>query len=548
MLDHVDKLTPAKGGKYICPVCDGNDLSISKTGAYKCWSNNCDTGKIRDAVAPWSKETEKEYKARKSAPKSKSSKDLDQDAFYAAVAIECKIDELVYKFDSGDEISASKELLDIELAAWCKAHGHNAFTAGKLFTKKLKDLAKARRANKAKERETNPEMTGTITIGYRDDDDDDEKSRMLREYDLIKKRFDNKFRWNELFKQVEFEGEKFSIGSAKSFFNIKQRMNLKSGRDDIADIVLMCAKDNSYNPITDYLDQCFLRHGSNTDILDGMAKRYLGVQEDIYQTLLIKWLTQAVARAYEPGCKADNALILQGPQGFLKSSFFEALAGRQWFDDTMGTASEKDERMKLHRTWIVEWAELETIFKKKDIAAVKSFMTTKTDILRPPYGRDFEELLRPSVFCGTTNPKEFLTDTTGNRRFWVIPITKRIDIPQLKKERDQIWGAIVTLYRNHRDGDKTWHLTEEEDKTLRETQAQFASTDTWDEEIADFLEGKDRVATWEILDELLKLPIALHDKKTQGRVRECLYKLNWTPNSKTVWHKGKASKVWAKVL
>lgn len=385
---------------------------------------------------------------------------------------------------------------------------------------------------------------GTITASNSgDDDDDDEKSRMLREYERIKNRFGDKFRWNELFKQVEFEGEKFSIGLAKPFFNIKQRMNLKSGRDDIADILLMHAKDYSYNPVTEYLDRCFLQHGSNTDILKGMALRYLGVELPIYQVLVIKWLISAVARAYEPGCKCDNALILQGPQGLLKSSFFEALASKVWFDDTMGSSGDKDERLKLHRTWIVEWAELETIFKKKEIAAVKSFMTTKTDILRPPYGRDIEALPRPSVFGGTTNPKQFLADSTGNRRFWVIPVAKRIDRAQLERERDQIWGAVVKLYR---DGVQ-WHLTEEEDATLKETQAEFASSDSWDEEVADFLEGKDTVAVWEILDELFKLPIALHDKKTQGRVTDSLYKLNWVRMPKTVWHKGKASKVWNKV-
>ena len=391
-----------------------------------------------------------------------------------------------------------------------------------------------------------PMMTGTITIGDSggDDGDDDEKSRMLREYDRIRNRFGDKFRWNELFKQVEFEGDKFAIGLAKPFFNIKQRMNLKSGRDDIADIILMYAKEYSYNPVTEYLDRCFIRHGANTDILKGMAKRYLGADLPIHQILLIKWLISCVARAYKPGCQCDNALILQGAQGWRKSTFFRVLAGNAWFDDTMGNSGDKDERLKLHRAWIIEWAELEAIFKKKDMAVVKAFMTTKTDILRPPYGRDIEALDRPSVFCGTTNQKEFLNDSTGNRRFWVIPLGMQIDTTLLQGERDQIWGAVIRLYR---DGCE-WHLTPEEDATLNEQRSQFESSDSWDEEIADFIEGKEKIAIWEILDELFKLPIAQHERKTQNRVRDCLYKLNWTPIPKTIWHKGKASKVWNKIL
>lgn len=49
-----DKLTPAKGkNRYICPVCNGNNLTIgSKTGEYQCW-NGCECKHIREAVSPW---------------------------------------------------------------------------------------------------------------------------------------------------------------------------------------------------------------------------------------------------------------------------------------------------------------------------------------------------------------------------------------------------------------------------------------------------------------------------------------------------------------
>lgn len=53
--EHIDNLTPAKGkNRYICPVCEGNNLTIDpKDGAYKCWSGNCESKDIREAVSPW---------------------------------------------------------------------------------------------------------------------------------------------------------------------------------------------------------------------------------------------------------------------------------------------------------------------------------------------------------------------------------------------------------------------------------------------------------------------------------------------------------------
>jgi len=52
--DHLDKLQPGKGkDKYICPVCEGRNLSIDpKTGKYKCWSGDCLSADIREAIRP----------------------------------------------------------------------------------------------------------------------------------------------------------------------------------------------------------------------------------------------------------------------------------------------------------------------------------------------------------------------------------------------------------------------------------------------------------------------------------------------------------------
>jgi len=52
--DHLDKLEPGKGkNAYTCPVCQGQRLTFDKkTGAYKCWSGDCSTNDIREAIRP----------------------------------------------------------------------------------------------------------------------------------------------------------------------------------------------------------------------------------------------------------------------------------------------------------------------------------------------------------------------------------------------------------------------------------------------------------------------------------------------------------------
>ncbi|WP_341731259.1 DUF5906 domain-containing protein [Microcoleus sp. EPA2] len=54
--DHLDKLEPGKEkNKYTCPVCGGHNLSVEpRTGKYKCWSGDCSSAAIREAIKPLS--------------------------------------------------------------------------------------------------------------------------------------------------------------------------------------------------------------------------------------------------------------------------------------------------------------------------------------------------------------------------------------------------------------------------------------------------------------------------------------------------------------
>ena len=72
-----DRLTPTKRKhRYECPVCGGHSLTINpKTGAYKCWSNECDSKDIREAIAPelfnssnYSSHSRRKYKRKPKPP------------------------------------------------------------------------------------------------------------------------------------------------------------------------------------------------------------------------------------------------------------------------------------------------------------------------------------------------------------------------------------------------------------------------------------------------------------------------------------------------
>jgi predicted P-loop ATPase len=177
------------------------------------------------------------------------------------------------------------------------------------------------------------------------------------------------------------------------------------------------ARENPVHRVRNYL------HALNWDgkpRLDTWLTRYLGVEDSPYvRAVGDRFLISAVARVEQPGCKADQVLILEGPQGILKSSALQALAN-PWFSDRISNVSSKDAAMEVAGRWLIEMSELDALTKASN-SAIKSFVSRRSDRFRPPYGKHVVDQPRQCVFAGTINPLEgYLNDPTGARRFWPV--------------------------------------------------------------------------------------------------------------------------------
>jgi predicted P-loop ATPase len=289
------------------------------------------------------------------------------------------------------------------------------------------------------------------------------------------------------------------------------------------------ARETPFHPVINYLVSL---EWDRTPRLEIWAIDFLGVEGSPYVCATSsRFLTAAVARVLEPGCKCDCALILEGDQGILKSTALRTLFS-PWFTDDVADLGSKDAAMQISGAWCVELAELDSI-SRADVSKIKAFMSRQTDRFRPPYGARLVEQPRQCVFAGTGNKSEYLRDETGGRRFWPWWCTS-IDIPGLSKARDQLWAEARARYDQ---GKKWWLDTKELNAAAAEEQAARLVEDPWAIEIRKHLAAYNGGGKGIGVDNLLShLGIALQDRdqRAANRVAVCLKAANWKGRSTRV--------------
>lgn len=282
-----------------------------------------------------------------------------------------------------------------------------------------------------------------------------------------------------------------------------------------AEAVAAVAADDAYHPVRDYLADL---EWDGEPRLDAWLISYAGADDGPYlREVGRKWCISALARIYEPGCKADCALVLEGRQGSFKSSLVGALAVRgEWFADELADLGSKDSAQDLRGKWIVEVAELAAM-RRSEIERVKAFMSRGVDHYRPSYGRRSMDFPRQCVFAGTTNADAYLHDDTGNRRFWPVEVG-HIDLAAMRRDVDQLWAEALIAYR----AGERWHLNGDVEKLAREEQDSRRETDPWEESVLTWA-GRQLMAI-RIPAALEDLGLKLHeqDQRAQKRVASIL--------------------------
>lgn len=273
--------------------------------------------------------------------------------------------------------------------------------------------------------------------------------------------------------------------------------------------------------------------------LDAVLIDHAGAEDCAYtRAVTARTLIAACARAYDPGCKVDTVLILEGEQGTKKSSLLLELgniAGLNYVFNSKLRLNDKDALISVSRHWFVIIDEFAS-FRKAEVEDLKAFVSAQHDTYRPPFHRNEVSIPRGCIFMATINPTEtgYLDDVTGNRRFWPIKVTD-IDLDGIREVRMQIWAEAVHRYKA---GEKWW-VDHEESALLKEVQSEQASRtsgDGWQELVELYLAWKKqtfstaKITQEDILEEGLGIEPAKFGHSEKLRVGRILTRLGMKPS------------------
>lgn len=318
----------------------------------------------------------------------------------------------------------------------------------------------------------------------------------------ICRRIGVKIRYNVISKDEEIliPGESFSLdnGAAASLAWLRSECALfdfnAAGLDEMVTYV---ADKNLFNPVAEWIGS---KPWDGVSRLQEFYATVKGAHDDIperkwlKETLMRRWCVSAVGAALSPnGLSAGGVLTFQGAQYIGKTKWFKSLAPSELNvikDGMILRPEDKDSVKQCVSFWLVELGELDATFRKADIAALKSFLTNDRDVIRRAYARKESSYARRTVFFASVNPKEFLHDPTGNRRYWTIEAQELDHSHSI--DMQQFWAEIAHLWR----AGEPHYLQPDEMEALNALNDEYTAVDPVEERLTTKLDWSAHHNSW----------------------------------------------------
>ncbi len=265
---------------------------------------------------------------------------------------------------------------------------------------------------------------------------------------------------------------------------IEQAYNVVFDSKKFHSAVTNVSRRNMFNPVKKRIEK---EEWDKVARVETFFIDLLGIDDNPYTREVTKrWLVGSIARVYNPGVKFEIVPIINGYQGAGKSTAVNRLYTDEYFTDSLhGLGENKDDYLQLQGNVIIELAELSSM-KRTDVDKMKNFISAKVDVVRLPYERNNSRIPRKCVFIGTSNNSEYLKDSTGERRFYPLPVNKQAEVKEKAWDKEdsyflQVLAEAKVLY----DTGTPIFFHPDQDKELIELAKEYQENAKTDDPIKD---------------------------------------------------------------
>lgn len=187
---------------------------------------------------------------------------------------------------------------------------------------------------------------------------------------------------------------------------IEREFGIKYSKNHMEDAVLFVAHKRTIDLPAMYMESLPY---DGQEYISKLLPKYLGAEDTKLNSWIMKHiLVGMVKRAFNPGCKFDELMVLTGGQGVGKTSFIEKLAlFPEWYC-SLNNIKGKDAVSNLVGKIVVELEEFVALRNAKSAYEANLFISARTSTVRLPYERFSTDVKRTCILIATTNDATFL--------------------------------------------------------------------------------------------------------------------------------------------
>ena len=273
-------------------------------------------------------------------------------------------------------------------------------------------------------------------------------------------------RFNEMTRRIECrrqEGGGSWLAVNDRLVNSLWAKMSETARVNISDMYRVIESDHapSYHPLTDYLyrlppwhqetDPDYIRELSETITVsppEGITKEQ---QQQLFYDYLKRWLVGMVAAWIDETVVNNVILVLIGPQGAYKTTWFNCLLPPElrpyFYTKTHANRMSRDDMLTLAQYALVCCEELDTM-RPTELSQLKAVVTMQHVDERAAYAHFHERRKHIASFCATGNNVQFLSDPTGNRRWLPFEVERIVSPRDHPFNHTGIFAQALALWRS----------------------------------------------------------------------------------------------------